>query len=92
MNGHSIGIEILGIGTEKEMEMFMPKTSYQRIDKKHIGFTNEQYAAIKLLIKDLTTRYPAIKHNRKHIVGHDEYATSRRTDPGSLFAWNKIGL
>ena len=92
MNGHAIGIEIMGIGTPKEMEMFMQKADYQRIDKKHIGFTNEQYVAVNLLLKDLLIRYPAVKRNRKNIVGHDEYAPSRRTDPGSLFDWAKIGL
>ncbi len=92
MNGHAIGIEIMGIGTEKEMEMFMSKSAFQRIDKKNIGFTTEQYAATNLLINDIASRYPAIKKNRKHIVGHDEYAPTRRTDPGSLFDWAKIGL
>jgi N-acetyl-anhydromuramyl-L-alanine amidase AmpD len=92
MNSHSIGIEIMGIGTLKEMEMFMQKADYQRIDKKNIGFTNEQYVAINLLLKDLLSRYPTVKKNRKNIVGHDEYAPSRRTDPGSLFDWGKIGL
>lgn len=92
LNGHSIGIEMLGIGTEKEMAMFFSKTIYQKIDSKHIGFTAKQYTALDKLIADLLSRYPAIKKDRKHIVGHDEYAPERRTDPGSLFDWGKIGL
>ncbi len=92
LNGHSIGIEMLAIGTEKEMTMFFPKTTYQKINSQAIGFTEAQYTSLKLLIDDLAKRYPAIKKDRKHIVGHDEYAPTRRTDPGSLFDWGKIGL
>lgn len=92
MNGHSIGIEILGIGTEKEMTMFMSKDNYSKIDKKNVGFTEKQYQALNLLLDDIIRRYPAVTKDRKHIVGHDEYAPARRTDPGSLFNWSKIGL
>lgn len=92
MNAHSIGIEMTAIGSEKDMMMFMSKESYSEIDKKHIGFTEAQYKSLNWLLKDLMKRYPNIKKDRRHIVGHSEYATERRTDPGELFDWEKIGL
>ena len=92
MNGHSIGIEMTAIGSEKDMMMFMSKESYAAIDKSLIGFTEAQYTSLDWLLKDLMLRYPAIKKDRQHIVGHSEYATARRTDPGELFDWKQIGL
>ncbi len=91
-NGSSIGIELMGIGTQKEMAVFMDAEAYARIAKSDIGFTEEQYASLKQLIADIQKRHPEIKTDRQHIVGHDEYAPTRKTDPGSLFDWKKIGL
>jgi N-acetyl-anhydromuramyl-L-alanine amidase AmpD len=92
MNGHSIGIEMTAIGSEKDMMMFMSKERYAQIDKKFIGFTNAQYESLNWLLADIMSRYPDIRKDRQHIVGHSEYATLRRTDPGELFDWKKIGL
>jgi N-acetyl-anhydromuramyl-L-alanine amidase AmpD len=30
--------------------------------------------------------------DRRHIVAHSTYAPTRRTDPGEVFDWTKIGL
>lgn len=92
LNGHSIGIEMTAIGSEKDMLMFMSKESYAEIDKKLIGFTNEQYQSLNWLLKDIMSRYPAVKKSKEHVVGHSNYAPTRRTDPGELFDWKKIGL
>jgi N-acetyl-anhydromuramyl-L-alanine amidase AmpD len=92
LNGHSIGIEMTAIGSEKDMEMFMSKASYAALDKKLIGFTDAQYNSLNWLLKDIMVRYPAIAKDRQHIVGHSDYAPTRRTDPGELFDWKKIGL
>lgn len=92
MNAHSIGIEMTAIGSEKDMMMFMSKEQYALIDKSLVGFTEAQYTSLNWLLKDLMSRYPAIQNDRQHIVGHSEYATARRTDPGELFDWKKIGL
>lgn len=91
LNPVSLGIEMMAIGTEEEMKMFMPTDRYARIAKQHIGYTEAQYKALNWLLSDLMQRYQVPK-DRQHIVGHDEYAPSRRTDPGSLFDWKKIGL
>ncbi|WP_448519889.1 N-acetylmuramoyl-L-alanine amidase [Rhodoflexus sp.] len=91
-NSSSIGIELMGIGTQKEMATFMSAADYALIAKADIGFTEAQYASLKQLIDDIRGRHPNIQLNRQHIVGHDEYAPDRKTDPGSLFDWTKIGL
>lgn len=91
-NGSSIGIELMGIGTQREMAPFMSAAEYQRIAPSDIGFTEAQYAALSLLIDDICKRHPNVRKDRHHIVGHDQYAPDRKTDPGSLFDWKKIGL
>lgn len=91
-NSSSIGIELMGIGTQKEMAGFMNAEAYALIAKSDIGFTEAQYNSLRQLITDIQERHPQVKLNRQHIVGHDEYAPTRKTDPGSLFDWKKIGL
>lgn len=90
LNAHSIGIELLAIGTEEEMADSIDEETYQSINPSHIGYTDAQYASLKGLLNNLHARYPAIKQNREHVVGHDEYAPDRKSDPGSLFDWNRI--
>ena len=92
LNDHSIGIEILAIGSQKDMAGYMSAEKYGALDRKHLGFTAAQYAALSLLIDDIRSRHPEIKRDRKRIVGHDEYAPGRKTDPGELFEWKQIGL
>jgi len=92
LNGRSIGIEMMAIGTQTEMSKFISTSLYQKINKNDIGFTELQYKSLDRLLKDIENRHVEVKHNRRHIVGHDEYAPSRRSDPGSLFDWKKIGL
>lgn len=92
LNDWSIGIELMGIGTELEMSMFLSSSGYNEVEKKDIGFTQKQYESLRRLIDNLVERYPSIEMDRKHIVGHDLYAPGRRTDPGALFLWSQIGL
>ena len=92
LNEYSIGIEILGMGTYEEMKIFMSKEKYDQLDPKLIGYTESQYQSVKALIDELIKRHPAIKKDRQHIIGHDEYAPGRKTDPGKLFDWSKVGL
>jgi N-acetyl-anhydromuramyl-L-alanine amidase AmpD len=37
-------------------------------------------------------RHPEVAPARTHIIGHDEYAPGRKTDPGELFDYTQIGL
>jgi N-acetyl-anhydromuramyl-L-alanine amidase AmpD len=90
LNKYSIGIELMAIGTEAEMAPMMSVEHYKKIPKEHIGYTEAQYGALNLLLDDILTRNKKIKRDREHIIGHDEYAPERKTDPGSLFEWVKV--
>jgi N-acetyl-anhydromuramyl-L-alanine amidase AmpD len=95
LNRHSIGIEMLGIGSWRDMRIFMSKEKYDRLRQQHpghVGFTDAQYAALDALIEDIVGRWPEIRRDRYHVVGHEEYAPGRRTDPGDTFDWTRIGL
>ena len=92
LNKYSIGIEMMAIGTKDEMSSIMTGAIYDTIPQSDIGYTEVQYQALHKLINDIVQRNPEIKKDRKHIVGHDEYAPDRKSDPGSLFNWSKIGL
>ncbi|WP_176167252.1 N-acetylmuramoyl-L-alanine amidase [Mesobacillus jeotgali] len=92
LNEYSIGIELMAIGTEAEMQQIMSSEHYKKIPAEHIGYTEAQYKALNLLIDDILARNKRIKRDRVHIIGHDEYAPDRKTDPGDLFNWDKIFL
>ena len=53
----------------------------------HESFENEQYMKLINLIKCLCENYPI-----SDIVGHNQIAPQRKTDPGPLFNWNLINL
>jgi N-acetyl-anhydromuramyl-L-alanine amidase AmpD len=92
LNKYSIGIELMAIGTEEEMQLIMSPEHYKQIPKEHLGYTEAQYQALNLLIDDILSRNKQIKRDRVHIIGHDEYAPDRKTDPGELFDWEKIRM
>lgn len=95
LNEFSIGIEMLNVGSAKDMAIFMKPEAYAAFAKNNpekIGYTDAQYQALNQLLTQIKQRHPAIKHDRQHIIGHDEYAGGRRTDPGELFNWSRIGL
>lgn len=75
----------MAIGTKEEMEPIMSSSVYDSIHPSHIGFTEAQYKSLTRLLDDILKRHPSIKNDRVHIIGHDEYAPARKTDPGSLF-------
>ena len=92
LNHYSIGIEIMAIGTREEMLPMMSDDTYDLINTSNIGYTDAQYEALSRVVNDIVSRYPYVKMDRTHIIGHDEYAPGRKTDPGSLFKWENIGL
>ncbi|HDR6958360.1 TPA: N-acetylmuramoyl-L-alanine amidase [Bacillus cereus] len=92
LNEYSIGIELLGIGTWEEMSIMMSEETYNLISPQNIGYTDAQYKSLKLLLDGIYKRNPSIPKDRNYILGHDEYAKDRKTDPGSLFDWNRIGF
>lgn len=91
LNHYSIGIELLAIGTKEEMIPIITEPIFNKIDPSLLGYTEEQYQSLNRLIKDIQARNPKIKRNRPQILGHDEY-TSRKTAPGKIFDWSKIGF
>ena len=93
LNESSIGIEILAIGSKKDMSIF--KMDYDALVAARPelrGYTAAQYRAISALLDDIVARNPRVKRDRTAIIGHDEYAPGRKTDPGELFDWTRIGL
>ena len=90
LNHHSIGIELLAIGSQKDMAQFLTAEEYAALNPDLIGFTDAQYDALNELVNDVLERYPAILPNRRHIIGHSEYSTTGKTDPGELFDWLRL--
>ena len=88
MNTYSIGIEVMAIGSASDMAQYLSPSEYAEIDPTFIGYTEEQYIALKQLVTDICQRY-GIPMDRQHIIGHEEYAP-QKTDPGELFDWNRI--
>lgn len=93
MNEFSIGVELAAVGSAEEMKGFfgMDEATYARIPVSDRGYTAQQYVSLALLLDDVTRRH-GIPLDRRHIVGHDEYAPDAKTDPGELFDWSRIGL
>lgn len=89
LNDRSIGIELMGIGTQEEMAFVLTADEYKNLNPEFIGYTDAQYRSLNFLIDRLHTRYPLIKKARTHIVGHNDY-TPTKPDPGLLFDWSKI--
>ena len=97
MNQRAIGIETFAVGSPEDMKLFgMSQAQYDSFKSKHpdwVGFSDAQYAALNRLIADIRSRHPEIVFDRFHIIGHEEWAgRARRTDPGQLFDWTRIGL
>ena len=88
MNEYAIGIELVAIGSQKDMAQYLHPSEYNALDKAIIGYTDAQYAALEALVTDICDRYN-IPMDRNHIIGHEEYSPSK-TDPGELFNWNYI--
>jgi len=89
LNQHSIGIELLGIGTQEEMSLYLTASAYNALDPALIGFTDAQYDSLNWLLHDILARHPSIHPNRTHIIGHSEYNPSK-VDPGALFEWDRL--
>lgn len=92
INLYSIGIEIAAIGTKEEMSGFISGATYDSLNEADIGYTAAQYASIDKLLESIYTKYPSVKKDRLHVIGHDEYAPDRKFDPGTLFDWSRIGF
>lgn len=88
MNQYAIGIELVAMGSQSDMSIYLTQSEYAALDQSLMGFTEAQYVALSELINDLCQRYD-IPLDRQHVIGHDEYSPSK-TDPGELFDWEKL--
>ena len=88
MNQYAIGIELVGMGSQGDMSVYLTEGEYKAIDDSLKGFTPEQYAALRILVEDICQRN-GIPMDREHVIGHSEYAT-RKSDPGELFDWAQL--
>ncbi|HBR32740.1 MAG TPA: N-acetylmuramoyl-L-alanine amidase [Clostridiales bacterium] len=88
MNRYSIGIELLAIGSQSDMEQYMTKEQYSRLNSDDIGYTKAQYESLDILL-DFICDENDIPRDKEHIIGHDEY-NPNKTDPGELFDWDKV--
>ncbi|MEH7223482.1 N-acetylmuramoyl-L-alanine amidase [Bacillus sp. JJ1566] len=92
MNQYSIGIELIAMGTKEEMTAIIDEGVYNQIDPTLAGYTDAQFQSLQLLVDNILKRNPSILRDRRHVIGHDEYAPGRKTDPGKLFDWSRIGF
>lgn len=53
-----------------------------------IAYTDAQYAALAKTARQILAAYPLITPER--IVGHNQIAPERKTDPGEAFDWNRF--
>lgn len=88
MNEYAIGIELVAIGSERDMSIYLSGEEYRTLDSSLPGFTDAQYAALRDLVADICARN-AIPMDRQHIIGHEEYAP-HKNDPGELFDWSRV--
>lgn len=51
------------------------------------AFTLKQYQTLSQLSLDIVKKFPLI--HKRRIVGHEEIAPGRKTDPGAFFDWDK---
>lgn len=52
-------------------------------------YTEAQYQALAELLAELFRTYPML--SPAHVTGHSDIAPGRKTDPGPLFDWSKLG-
>jgi hypothetical protein len=75
VNAFSIGIELMSSHPNDDPSV-----------KTHAdAYTEPQYAALQQLIARLAAEHPITA-----VVGHDEIAPGRKTDPGPLFQWERV--
>ena len=62
------------------------KHKYENVERYWETFTEKQILAVAELTELLMKTYPSIKE----VVGHEDIARGRKSDPGPAFPWHKI--
>lgn len=75
VNDFSVGIELMSSHPDDDPTVKTESDAY----------TEEQYTSLNRLIARLCN-----EHGIKFVVGHDEIAPGRKTDPGPLFQWDRV--
>ena len=88
LNRFTIGIELMGIGSQEDMSIYLHEEEYNALNPDFIGYTDAQYTALKSLVTDICRRNE-IPMDREHIIGHDEFSPTKN-DPGELFDWSRL--
>lgn len=88
MNQYAIGIEMLAIGSQEDMALYLTPDEYDALDDSLKGYTEAQYEALAALVADLCQRYE-IPQDATHVIGHGAYSPDK-PDPGELFDWSRI--
>lgn len=88
MNYYAIGIELIGMGSEEDMSIYMSAGEYRKLDSSLKCFTPEQYSSLKALVTDICDRNN-IPMDRDHVIGHEDYSPTKN-DPGQLFDWDRL--
>jgi len=76
VNSFSVGVSLIASHPNDDPEVADGRTP---------AYTPEQYDALGALIADVRTR-----HTVRFVVGHDEIAPGRKTDPGDRFDWSRV--
>jgi len=76
VNSFSVGVSLIASHPADD-----PEVAAGRVP----AYTAEQYDALRGLIADVRSR-----HAVRFVVGHDEIAPGRKTDPGELFEWPRV--
>lgn len=65
------------------MQRFFARNRTRRLRQR--GITDAQYRALIALLDELRGRHPIVD-----VVGHDDVAPGRKTDPGPCFDWKRL--
>ncbi len=71
------GVNAFSVGIELEGDMTSP-------------YTDSQYSVLRNLIQWIREKHPDV--GAEAVVGHEHVSPGRKTDPGPLFDWGRIGL
>lgn len=89
LNGWSIGIEVGNAGPfrgvpGKAAEAEVSEEQWAAAE----AYKDVQYVALVALLRDIIARNPGIGPAR--VLGHDEVAPGRKSDPGKHFDWARL--